>query len=203
MSNDQQLSKEKSLEIIHQMISQAKTNMTDSGLHWLLWGTMIILASLSTFVFLYTGADNIFLAWNIFGVITILLLIYDAFRPKKKMVRTFVGDLMKFVDLAFIMSLFTIIFAINVAVSPNGGFGFFLMIFAFLMLVKGGAVKSKSLMVGAVVNWAGAIAMFINKDFKYDMLIMAGAVLIGYIIPGILLWIDHKRSNNGLNQPLC
>ena len=203
MSNDQQLSNEKSLEIIHKMISQAKTNMTDSGLHWLLWGTMIILASLSTFIFLYTGAGNIFLAWNIFGVITILLLLYDAFRPKKKVVRTFVGDLMKFVDLGFIMSLFTIIIAMNVAVSPNGGFGFFLMIFAFLMLVKGGAVKSKSLMVGAVVNWAGAIAMFINKDFKYDMLIMAGAVLIGYIIPGILLWIDHRRSNTGLNQPLC
>ncbi|MEO6254637.1 MAG: hypothetical protein ABIO79_15100 [Ferruginibacter sp.] len=200
MSKDQQLSKEKSLEIIHQMINQAKTNITDSGLSWLLWGTMIILASLSTFFFMHIGADNIFLGWNIFGLVTIILLLYDVFRPKKKLVRTYVGDLMKFVDLGFIISLFTIIFAINVAVSANSGFGFFLMIFAFFMLVKGGSVKSRSLMVGAAVNWAGAIAMFINKEFKYDMLIMAGAVLIGYIIPGILLWLDHRRSNISLKN---
>ena len=168
MLNDQQLSKEKSLEIIQQMINQAKSNITDNGLGWLLWGIMIFLASLSTYFFLYVGADNIFLGWNIFGVITIILLVYDIFRPKKKLVRTYVGDLMRLVDIGFIISLFTIIFAINIAVNPNSGFGFFLMIFAFLMLIKGGAVKSRSLMVGAAVNWAGAI--------------------------GILLWLQYKRS---------
>jgi hypothetical protein len=200
MSNDQQISNEKSLEIIHQMISQAKTNITDSGLSWLLWGTMIFLASLSTYFFLYIGSDNIFLGWNIFGIVTIILLLYDIFRPKRKLVKTYVGDLMKFVDIGFIVSLFTIIFAINVAVRANSGFGFFLMIFAFLMLVKGGAIKSRSLMVGAAVNWAGAITMFINKEFKYDMLIMAGAVLIGYIIPGLLLWSQHRKMNNTLKK---
>ena len=179
MTNDQELSKEKSLEIIHQMINQAKTNITDNGLSWLLWGIMIFLASLSTYFFLYIGSDNIFLGWNIFGIVTIILLLYDIFRPKKKLVSTYVSDLMKLVDIGFIICLFTIIFSINVAVGANGGFGFFLMIFAFMMLIKGGAIKSRSLMIGAVVNWAGAIAMFINKEFKYDMLIMAAAVLIG------------------------
>ncbi len=195
MSNEEQLSKEKSLEIIHQMINQAKTNFTDNGLSWLLWGMMIFISSLSTYFFIHVGSDNLFLGWNIFGVITIILLFYDIFRPKKKVVRTYVGDLMKLVDIGFIISLFTIILAINIAVNPNIGFGFFLMIFAFLMLIKGGAVKSRSLMVGAAVNWAGAIAIFINKDFKYDMLIMAGAVLIGYIIPGILLWQQYRKVN--------
>ena len=195
MSTEQQLSKEKSLEIIQQMITQAKTNFTDSGLHWLLWGTMIILVSLSTFFFIEIGYHNIFLGWNIFGIVTIILLLYDILRPKKKTVKTYVSDLMKFVDIAFIVSMFTIIISMNVAVDPNAGFGFLLIIFAFLMLIKGGAVKSHSLMVGAAVNWAGAIAMFLNKDFKYDMLIMAGAVLIGYIIPGILLWQEYRKSN--------
>ena len=200
MSNDQQLSNEKSLEIIHQMINQAKTNITDNGLSWLLWGIMIFLASLSTYFFLYIGSDNIFLGWNIFGIVTIILLLYDIFRPKKKLVSTYVSDLMKLVDIGFIICLFTIIFSINVAVGANGGFGFFLMIFAFMMLIKGGAIKSRSLMIGAVVNWAGAIVMFINKEFKYDMLIMAAAVLIGYIIPGILLWRQYRKLNNKLNN---
>ena len=195
MTNDQQLSKEKSLEIIHQMISEAKSNITDNGMGWLLWGTMIFLASLSTYFFMDIGSENIFLGWNIFGGVTIILLIYDVVKPGKKRVRTYVDDLLRVVNIGFFICLFIIILSINISVSPNSGFGFFLMIFAFLMLIKGGAVKSQSLMGGAAVNWAGAIAMFINKDFKYDMLIMAGAVLIGYIIPGILLWLQYKRSS--------
>lgn len=200
MENDQQLTNQQSLDIIQQMIAQAKTNISDNGLGWLLWGTMIFLASFSTYFFINADAPNIYLGWNIFGVFTIVMLTYDIFKPKKKKVRTYVSDLLRLVDLGFTISLFTVIFAINFAVSANGGFGFFLMIFAFLMLIKGGAVKSRSLMVGAAVNWAGAIAMFVNKEFKYDMLIMAGAVLIGYIIPGLLLWMKYKKLNTSLKN---
>lgn len=194
MQNDQQLTNE-SLEIIQQMINQAKANFTDSGLSWLLWGTMIFLASLSTYFFIDLGSETIFLGWNIFGGVTILLLLYDVVKPKRKKVKTYVDELMRMVHIGFFVCIFIIIFSINESVGPNNGFGFLLMIFAFLMLIKGGAIKSKALMVGAVVNWAGAIAIFINKEFKYDMLIMAAAVLIGYIIPGLILWAEHKRSN--------
>ena len=196
MSNDQPLSNEKSLEIIRQMIGQAKDNITDSGISWLLWGTMLFLASLSTFIFINIGSESIFLGWNIFGAVTIVLLVYDVVRPKKKKVKTYVDDLMKMVDIGFFVCIFVVILSINISVRPNDGFGFMLMVFAFLMLVKGGALKSKALMIGAVVNWACAIAIFINKEFRYDMLIMAGAVLTGYIIPGLILWLEHKRSNN-------
>ena len=196
MANDEQLSKEKSLEIIHQMINQAKANISDSGLSWLLWGSLLFLASLSTYFFMSVGSDNIFLGWNIFGAVTIVLLAYDVVKPKQKKVKAYVDDLMRMVDIGFFVCLFVIILSINISVSPNEGFGFMLMVFGFLMLIKGGFVKSKGLVIGAMVNWAGAIAIFINKEFKYDMLIMAAAVLIGYIIPGLILWTQYKRSNN-------
>jgi hypothetical protein len=200
MSNDQQLSKEKSLEIIHQMINQAKANVSDNGIGWLLWGTMIFLASLSTYIFLDIGAENIFLGWNIFGAFTIIMLIYDAFKPRKKAVRTYMDDLMKMVHIGFFICIFVIILAINIAVSPNSGFAFLLMIFAFLMLIVGGAIKARSLIVGAVVNWIGSIAILFNKEFKYDMLIMAAAVLIGYIIPGLLLRAQYKKDNRNAKK---
>lgn len=196
MSNDQPISNEKSMEIIHQMINQAKTNITDNGLSWLLWGSMLFLTSLSTFCFITLGAENIFLGWNIFGLVTIVLLAYDIFKPRKRLVKTYIGDLMKLVDIGFVVSIFTVIFAMNTSVSPNTGFGFLLMVFSFFMLVKGGAAKSKGLMFGAVVNWAGAIAMFVNKDFRYDMLIMAIAIFIGYIIPGIIMWRQYKTQKH-------
>lgn len=193
MQNDQPFSNEKSIEIIQQMITQAKNTITDDGVGWLVWGTMNILASVSTYVFIEADAENIFLGWNIFGILTIVLLTYSLFKPKKKVVRTYIGDLLRLVDIGFIICIFIIILSINVAVSPNAGFGYLLMIFGFLMLIKGGAIRSRSLIIGAAVNWLGAIAMFFNKEFKYDMLIMAAAVLIGYIIPGFLLWQQNRK----------
>lgn len=196
MENNRHMTNEESLKIIQQMINQAKVDITDNGIGWLLWGSLIFLTCISTYVFIDIGSENIFLGWNIFGILTIVLLAIDLVRHKKKPVRTYVGDLLKLVDIGFIICLFTVIFSINVAVSPNSGFGFFLMIFAFLMLVKGGALKSRALMIGAAVNWAGALAIFVNKEFRYDMLIMAGAVLAGYIIPGLLLRNQYRKSNN-------
>ena len=74
MAKDQQMTNQQSLEIIQQMIAQAKTNITDSGFGWLLWGTMIFLTCVSTYIFIDIGSENIFLGWNIFGLITVILL---------------------------------------------------------------------------------------------------------------------------------
>jgi hypothetical protein len=195
MHNDQ-LSGEKSLAIIHQMISNAKSNITDNGIGWLLWGSLIFLASLTTFFLIEYDYHNLFLGWNIFGCISVLLLIYDFTKSKKRAVRTYVDDVLRWVDIGFIVCLFVIIFSMNVSVSPNSGFGYLLMIYAFLMLIQGGALKFKPLMVGAIVNWVGAIAIFINPEFKYDMLISAAAVFIGYIIPGLMLRTQYKKKQS-------
>lgn len=197
MTNDPNLSREKSLEIIHQMIGQARSNFTESGISWLLWGTMLMLASLSTyFLMIFGKTGQLFMGWNIFGVVSIGLLSYDIFKAKPKKVKTYIDDLMKMVDIGFFICIFVIILSINISVTPGNGFGYMLMVFAFLMLIKGGAVKSRSLMVGAAVNWAGAIGIFYCREFRYDMLIMAAAVFAGYIIPGYLLWSAWKKSNN-------
>lgn len=194
MSNDQQLSKEKSLAIIHQMIGQAKANITDNGLSWMLWGSLLFLTSLATYIFIDVGSANIYLGWNIFGLISILLLVYDIFKPGKKPVKSYIDDLLKWVDVGFIICLFTIILSINVSVSPNVGFGFFLMIFAFVMIIKGGAIHSNALKTGAIINWVGAMGIFFCTDFKYDMLIMAATILTGYILPGLILWLQYKKN---------
>jgi hypothetical protein len=187
------LSGEESFDIIHRMIGNARNNITDNGLGWLLWGSMIFLSSVSTFIFIQVGYKDIFLGWNIFGLISILLLTYAIVRPKRKgRVRTYVDDLLRLFDIGFAICLFIIIFSINVSKDFNNGFGYFLMIYGFLMLIQGGALKFRPLIIGAVANWIGAVAVFINKDFKYDMLITAAAVLIGYIIPGYILWKKYK-----------
>ena len=194
MPQEEELSHEKSLEIIHEMISRAKTNITDNGIGWLLWGSMIFFASIATYVLMLYEYDNLFIAWNIFGLIAVVLLAYGFLKKKNKVVRTYVDDVLRWVDIGFAVCLFIIILSINISVGPNNGFGYFLMLYGFLMIIQGGALHFRPLIMGAVVNWIGAVGIFINDDFKYDMLITAAAVFIGYIIPGLLLRAKYKKK---------
>ena len=201
---EKQLSGEESLALINEMISKAKHEVKDDGKGWLLWGGMILFASLTTyFVLVFKWNVSLWIGWNAFGILAILLLIYSVLKPKKrKKTKTYVDEILYLFDIGFTVCIFVIIISMNVGADYNEGFGYFLMVYAFLMLIEGGALRFKPLMIGAVVNWLGAIAIFLCQDFKYDMLITAGAVFIGYIIPGLLLRSQHrrKRLEQGLSR---
>ena len=190
------LKHEESLRIIHEMIGNARSRIVDDGFSWLIWGTLIILASLSTYFLIDANAKDIFMGWNVFGICAALLFIYGWIKPKKKKVTTYVDEILQWVDFGFAISLLVVILSMNISVRPNDGFGYLLMLYAFLMLIQGGAMHFKPLIFGAVVNWLGAIAIFYSQVFKYDMLITAAAVFLGYIIPGIVLYNQSKKRKN-------
>lgn len=192
---EKQITGHESLALINEMISKAKNEITDSGIGWLLWGGMIFLASLTTYIVLEFDLDvSPFIGWNIFGLIAIPLMVYDLIRQKRQLkTRTYVDELLHLFGIGFTICIFLIILSINISVSANEGFGYFLMVYGFLMLIQGGAIRFRPLFVGAIINWAGCLAIFFNKEFKYDMLITAVAVFIGYIIPGLMLRNKYSK----------
>jgi hypothetical protein len=200
---EKQLSGQESLALINAMISKAKHEIKDDGKGWLTWGGMIFFASLATYIIAVFDLNvSLWIGWNTFGVIAILLMVYSLLRRKKaKPAKTYVDEMLRYFDIGFTICIFVIIISININVNPSEGFGYFLMVYAFLMLIEGGALRFKPLLIGAVVNWLGAIAIFFVEDFKYDMLITAGAVFIGYIIPGLMLRSQYrKRLKQGLSR---
>ena len=62
------------------------------------------------------------------------------------------------------------------------------------MYIHGSALKFRPLVYGAVLNWIAGIAMFGVPEMKYKMLIGAFAVLLGYLVPGYLLYFQSKRQ---------
>lgn len=200
---EKQLSGQESLALINQMISKAKNEITDNGFGWLLWGSMIFLAAMTTYIVLEFNLDiSTFIGWNVFGLVSIPVMVYNFIRNRKAVrTRTYVDELLNMFDIGFTICIFVIILSINISVSPNHGFGYFLMAYAFMMLIQGGAIRFRPLFIGAIINWAGAIAIFFNDVFKYDMLITAVAVFIGYIIPGLMLRSQYKkRVKQGLSR---
>ena len=200
---EKQLTGHESLAIINEMISKAKSEIRDDGKGWLLWGGMILLASLTTFIVIQFKLNvSLWIGWNAFGILAILLLAYSIFRPKKTAkAKTYVDELLRLFDIGFTICIFVIVISINISGNPSVGFGYFLMVYAFLMLIEGGALKFKPLLIGAVVNWLGAIGIFLCEEFKYDMLITAAAVFTGYIIPGLMLRSQHiKKLEQGVSR---
>lgn len=214
---EKQISEKESLLLIQQMIHTAKKEQKDDGKGWIVWGWLLFAASVLTVLNInFRWFKDMFLFWNIFGGVTIILLVWQTisyyFFKKAPKVKTYTSDLFSKLNIGFFISLMFIIVAINVGArqvynhfgSFDGSFvriGFALLIslYSFWILICGTALNFKPSIIGAYIGWAiGFGAMFV-KTYEQVMILHAIAVLAGYIIPGHIAYRQfnklHKKGN--------
>lgn len=194
---EKNLSQQESLLLIQQMIQTAKKEQKDDGMGWILWGWMLFIASLLTIANLHFRWFNNYFFWNLFGIATIIIFIYETisalFLKKREQVKTYTKDLFKKLNAGFFISLLFIILAINTGVQPTKGFALLIGLYAFWILIYGSALSFRPSVIGAYITWGfGIVALFV-KTFEWVMVMHALAVLFGYIIPG---HIAHKEFKN-------
>jgi hypothetical protein len=191
MEHKEELTHEDSMRLIEQMISTAKQEQKDDGKGWILWGWMIFVASIFSFLNeKYEWFENTYIFWNGFGIFSIVMMLVGIcrllFGKKRERVRTFTNDLFSKLNIGFIFSLALIIFSMNMGVSPLKGFGLLLGLYGFWILIYGSILNFRPSVIGAYISWIlGFVTMFMN-DFASVMLVHAIAVLCGYLIPGYL-----------------
>lgn len=197
MDQEKKLTEQESLLIIQQMIQTAKQEQKDDGKGWILWGWLLFAASVLTFINLKTQWFSNYFFWNMFGIASLLLLLYSmlktVFGKKTKKVKTYTAELFQKLNIGFFISLMLIIVAINRGVPPVQGFSLLLGLYGFWILVYGSALNFKPSIIGAYITWACALAGLFVHTFDWTMVIHATAVLLGYIIPGHL-------ANNEFNK---
>jgi hypothetical protein len=120
------------------------------------------------------------------------ILILARYR-RREPVTTYVQELLHKLGIGFFVSLFILIGASYLS-RMSFAFGYFYVLYAFWMFIHGSAIRFRPFIIGAVVNWLAAIAIFIVQDFYYAMLISAVAVLVGYLIPGHMLRRQYYQS---------
>ena len=197
MDQEKKLTEQESLLIIQQMIQTAKQEQKDDGKGWILWGWLLFAASVFTFINLKTQWFSNYFFWNMFGIASLLLLLYSmlktVFGKKTKKVKTYTAELFQKLNIGFFISLMLIIVAINRGVPPVQGFSLLLGLYGFWILVYGSALNFKPSIIGAYITWACALAGLFVHTFDWTMVIHATAVLLGYIILGHL-------ANNEFNK---
>ncbi len=192
---EKEMTSEESLRIITEMIQTAKSGIKDNGFFYLLWGWLVFIACVSQYFFLYVVYNQYnWLAWAILmplgGVVSTL---YGIRLGRKEKVKTYLDQFMSYVLIAFLMSLFTVLFYTARTNNPALGYPLIMMVYGAWLFISGGALKFKPLVIGGCINWVLAlISMFL--DFQWQLVMLALAVLLGYIIPGHLLKANHKEQ---------
>lgn len=190
-SEEQTLSGQESLDIIHKMIAQAKGNFRDSSFYFLLWGWIVMAGSLGHYILLkFASLKHPELAWSVVIVGIAWSFIRGIKDRAKSSVKTYTGNIYGIVWVTFLLNYFILIFflpEINYYITP-----LVLLMAASSTFVSGSLMKFRPLQYGALCIWTGGIIAFM-VSLPHQLLATAVAILLGYLIPGYML----KNNENG------
>lgn len=194
-TEEQHLTQEESLRIIREMIDAAKNDVKNDAFIFLLWGWLVFIASLTQFIMIETdhAAFSSF-AWMLMPVGGVVTVIYSMRKSRQDRTKTNVTESLKYIWIAFTAALCIIMFLSSM------GYGQLLpcivVLYGMGLFLSGGAMRFRPLICGGVFCWLCAIAGFILSAHNYELyelLMVAAAVMGGYIIPGYLLKMSNKK----------
>jgi hypothetical protein len=198
MTNDNVLTEEGSLALIESMINKARNHFSENGHWYLLWGWVVFICSLGEFILVkFFDYDKHYLIWTLVWLVSIYQLISGLLAKKRVHVKTYTGDVIKFVWLTFIVSMFLTAFIVGNVLGSDSFkimYPLFLILYGTPTFLSGIIMKFKPLQVGAIFCWLLSIVASFSA-FEYQLLLISAAMIVAWIIPGYLLRARFKNLN--------
>ncbi|MEL6674118.1 MAG: hypothetical protein AAFR61_18075 [Bacteroidota bacterium] len=180
-----------SLDIIRDMIQTARGALKDNGQYLLLWGWLVLIASLAHFVLLVpleirNGLES--LPW--LGLPLIGLPMTYRIRQKHQQsaqVQTHLGRVIA-QNWTGIGVCFLLILGVALAglIDFQVAYPLFIMLYGLGTFLSGQIVRFRPLMWGGIGSWLICIGAFF-VPFAYQLLLIALSIVISYLIPGYML----------------
>lgn len=191
METEKTMNSEESILLIQRMINTAKENLEDKSFYFLLWGWLVFAACLINFILINISFGMKEIGWVVLMPLgAIISSIYSYRQGKKQRVQSYIGDIMKYVLIAFMVSLFFVILFMNKL--GLASYPMVMLIYGIWLFISGGALKFRPLIIGGIINWILAVvSLFVL--FEEQLIILAFAVLLGYIFPGHMLRLKYKK----------
>ena len=181
------------LALIAEMIQTARNQFSDSSNIYLLWGWVVFVASISQFILIQMHYENMSgLGWLILIPLALVAQIIIMVKMKgKSKVKTHIDKILGYLWTAFGVALGIVLFSqgnLQVNTLPM-----VLTLYGIGTFVSGGIISFRPLIVGGICCWLTAIAGFF-VPVEYQLLLLALAVVMAYIIPGYLLKLRHRNN---------
>lgn len=189
------MSHEESLALIQSMINSARNKVAEDGFQFLLWGVLVIIASLVNYLLILQGfADKAGLVWMIMPLVGApIAFIYEKRKSKGPQVETYADKSAGYIWMSYGITLFfTIFYACYLQTSP---IPFILLLTGMATFSSGLILEFKPLLFGGIIFWIFAIITFFT-DPAMHLLLNAGAIALGYLVPGLML---RRQANSNVN----
>src|SRR5688572_20813717 len=153
-NTEKTLTEQESLLLIGQMIQQAKRGVQENGTIFLIWGWLVLAASLLNYVLQYVvNYEHPYLPWPILMILgAIISMVYGARQKKQERVKTHVDSFLKYLWTAFGVSLFFVL-AYMTKIGVEATYPLILVIYGIGTFTSGGALQFKPLIVGGICCW--------------------------------------------------
>jgi hypothetical protein len=193
--NEKEMTGAESLSIISGMINHAKNRFSETGHLYLLWGGVIFICCITQFIMLYFFKDqNAYYIWYSTWLVVIYQFYYLFKKHKKERVKTYTDEIIGFVWLTFVICSFILVYILIKHNALNAINACVLVMYGMPTFLSGVILRFKPLKIGGLICWLLAIgAMF--TTYQFQLLLLAGAVIAAWIIPGYLLRAKFKKEN--------
>lgn len=185
------LSVEQSLQIITDVIEEAKSRFEENGIIYIFWGILIPTACLSQFVLLKNEYYDIHLyPYFLMPVGAALTFFYFSKKQKPKSNLIFKINLYIWSMLSINMLLLSFLFG---SILQNHLIPIILLLMSIGLLISGISIKSKLLILPAIfVNLSNFIAFYLS--YSHQLLLISVVAIVAFFIPGVILLIYDKRK---------
>ncbi len=192
----QELSTRDSLQLIESMINKAQNRFSENGHLYLLWGWVVLVCSITSFIAIYFYSDGkmIMYVWMLTIPTVIYQMIYLARVKKNTAVRTYTDEINSYVWLVFVIMGFLVGIIVGRSGQPQLFNPLVLMLYGMPTFLSGVILKFRPLRIGAICCWTLALVS-VMIPYQFSFLLLAVAVITTWIIPGYLLRSRFKTQH--------
>jgi hypothetical protein len=191
-NEEKKLTAEECLQTISEMIAMARNSIVDKGYHYLLWGWLVMLTSISDFTLIQMEAYHYhYYGWFIMPLIGLPLSFIYSYKHYNAF-KTHLGVIISYLWMGFLLTALCI-FVIGIVADYASILRNFLLLCGFALFVSGKIIRFRPLVIGAIVYWLSALAC-IFIDSPWQLILNAAAAMFGSVVPGYLL--RNKFSKN-------
>ncbi len=179
--------------IIQGMIAEARRDFQDDGFLYLLWGWLVLVASIAHYLLLTLSSfAHPYAVWLLM-VVGAGATVWRVTKYRRQSVKTYVSNLMQSLWLAVFVGIMIALVVGGIKTGFQVAYPVILVLYGVGTFVSGRLFRFTPLVIGGILCWfIGALAYFV--PFQTQLLLLALASLTGYIVPGHLLKAHYRHE---------